>query len=61
MEKDITLLTLTLQKEIEYEDMDEYLKQRDELMIVLEDLGFSVDIDNEDMSEELYFDSNEDE
>ena len=58
---DFTLLTLTLQKEIEHnEDAVEYIKKRDELIIMLEDMGFSVDIENEDTGEEPFYNFDED-
>ena len=51
---DKTLLTLTLQKDIDHETWDEYVQKRDELIILLEDMGFNVDIEDEDSGIDFY-------
>ena len=57
---DKTLLTLTLQKDIDHDNWDEYVQKRDELIILLEDMGFNVDIEDEDSGIDFYdFDDDE--
>jgi len=57
---DKTLLTLTLQKDIDHDNWDEYMQKRDELIILLEDMGFNVDVESEDNGIEFYdFDEDE--
>ena len=55
---DKTLLTLTLQKDIDHENWDEYVQKRDELIILLEDMGFNVDIESEDSGTDFEDDEN---
>ena len=51
---DKTLLTLTLQKDIDHENWDEYVQKRDELIILLEDMGFNVEVESEDSGTDFY-------